>query len=53
MEVHKTPRLAEGSCSACSDRKDDDVYLVALTMISFRLCKKCKRELIEMLRKEK
>jgi hypothetical protein len=44
-----------GGCNACNDHKDRNykVYDVTLKYVSFRVCKKCKTELMKQLREKK
>ena len=57
IKVKEGTEYRDGSCSACHDRSMLPVCVVELWPshqgISFRLCKKCKKELVVELRKMK
>lgn len=60
INIRRTTQDAEGSCNACSRRDNPGyitIYNVELAIrsngLSFRLCRKCKKELIEKLKAEK
>jgi hypothetical protein len=49
MDVKWSSTIIEGSCNACTNRTDV-IYNITLRVMSFRLCEKCKEELIKKLK---
>jgi hypothetical protein len=43
------PRTHQGSCNACTERKEEHVTVVHLRGLSFRLCCACRIKLKELL----
>lgn len=49
VSVKRASRIDIGSCNACNDKDYVLVFEVSLSTLSFRLCRKCRLELMEKL----
>ena len=49
MDVQISSTMVEGSCNACTNRTDI-VYNITFCAMSFRVCEKCREELLEKLK---
>jgi len=51
LSVVKKARLYAGSCSACSDPDHTTVFEIALAGVFVRVCERCRKALVELLRR--